>query len=307
MLDALRRSPKPIAPAGPWIDRPDALDLLATLKATTAVKAAARDLIVDGFTILRQAIAKDLCAQVVEDYRRFARDNPEIVAFDAHGRERRLLQFHQVSDSSMRVATDAGVMSVLDFIFGRRTSPYSSLTFKYGTQQELHRDTPHFATWPRNQFVGAWTALEDIHQDAGPLHYVQGGHRYRLEPEDILRHVQARHGHLTTAELIDKALWRYNDQVELHAAKHGVLTIADRMKCGDVAIWHAQLPHGGSPAADPSRSRWSMVVHCTPEGVQGHEYPTFFTHRESEPPADRYQYREAYGRKIAYIGDPVFG
>lgn len=306
MLDLLKQLRKSTEPTGPWIDRPDALALLDRSKAPPAFKDAARDLIVDGFTVLRQAIAAELCDQVIEDYHRFARDNPQAVAFDAHGRERRLLQFHQVCDSSMRVATDPGVMAVLDYIFGRRTSPYSSLTFRYGTQQEIHRDTPHFATWPESQFVGVWTALEDIHPDSGPLQYVKGAHRYRLAPQDVLKHVREKHSHLNPTEQIDKALWRYNDQVELHAGEHGELTLAPAMKRGDVAIWHAQLPHGGSPAADPSRSRWSMVVHCTPEGVQGHEYQTFFTHEGPAPPADRYDCREAYGRKIAYIGEPTF-
>ena len=159
---------------------------------------------------------------------------------------------------------------------------------------------------PRSQFVGVWTALEDIDPSSGPLQYVKGAHRYRLAPEDVLAHVRTKHTHLTPEGQIDRALYRYNDQVMLHAADHGELTPAPQMKRGDVAIWHAELPHGGSPATDPMRSRWSMVVHCMPEAVQGHEYKTFFTHEGEAPPPDRYAFREAHDRKVAYIGDPTY-
>jgi ectoine hydroxylase-related dioxygenase (phytanoyl-CoA dioxygenase family) len=307
MLNLLKNLRKPTTgPAGPWIDRQDALALADASSAPETHKAAARDLIKDGFTVLRGAINPDLCQQVIEDYHRYVAENAGGVNFDAQGRERRLLQFHWWSDASMRIATDPDVMALLDFIFGQRASPYSSLTFKYGTQQEIHRDTPHFATWPRSQFVGVWTALEDIDPTSGPLQYVRGAHRYDLPPEAVLAHVRAKHTHLTPAQQLDRALYRYNDQVELHSAEHGELTLAPLMKRGDVAIWHAELPHGGSPASDPMRSRWSMVVHCTPEAVQGHEYQAFFTHDGPEPPADRYTHREAYGRKVAFIGDPIY-
>ena len=304
LLNILRKPAR--VPAGPWIDGPDALNRLEVARVSEAFKAAARDLIVDGFTVLRGAINPDLCAKVIADYHRYAAENAGGVNFDAQGRELRLLQFHWWSDASMRIATDPGVMALLDFIFGRRASPYSSLTFKYGTQQEIHRDTPHFATWPRSQFVGVWTALEDIDPSSGPLQYVKGAHRYRLAPEDVLAHVRTKHTHLTPEGQIDRALYRYNDQVMLHAADHGELTPAPQMKRGDVAIWHAELPHGGSPATDPMRSRWSMVVHCMPEAVQGHEYKTFFTHEGEAPPPDRYAFREAHDRKVAYIGDPTY-
>ena len=144
LLNILRKPAR--VPAGPWIDGPDALNRLEVARVSEAFKAAARDLIVDGFTVLRGAINPDLCAKVIADYHRYAAENAGGVNFDAQGRELRLLQFHWWSDASMRIATDPGVMALLDFIFGRRASPYSSLTFKYGTQQEIHRDTPHFAT-----------------------------------------------------------------------------------------------------------------------------------------------------------------
>ena len=44
-----------------------------------------------------------------------------------------------------------------------------------------------------------------------------------------------------------------------------------------------------------------------PEAVKGCEYGQFFTHGGPESPPTRDGYRQAYGREVAYIGDPVFG
>src|SRR5262249_41879016 len=76
----------------------------------------------------------------------------------------------------------------LDFLFGREAAVYSSLTFQYSTMQALHRDAPYFHTFPEGQFVGVWTVLlEDIHPDSGPLSYVQGSHRFRIDQRALYR------------------------------------------------------------------------------------------------------------------------
>lgn len=296
-------------PEGPWLDRPDALDLAQASSVPEAMKRAARDLITDGFTVLPGAISPDLCQQAIEDYHRYARENADTFAqgLDEHGRERRLICFHQWSDASMKIATNPGVMALLDYLFGQRACAYSSLTFKYGTQQPIHRDTPHFITWPNDQFVGVWTALEDIHEDAGPLCYMKGAHRFKVDQHDIFRKVRQDHPQMPEADQLALALDFYNGAVISESPRHGEWTLAPRLKRGDVAIWHAELPHGGSPAKDPNRARWSMVTHCTPEAVQGYEYGQFFTHEGSKPLPPRYGYRQAYGRTVACIGGPVFG
>src|SRR5262249_39522718 len=41
---------------------------------------------------------------------------------------------------------------------------------------------------PEGQFVGVWTVLlEDIHPDSGPLSYVQGSHRFRIDQRALYR------------------------------------------------------------------------------------------------------------------------
>lgn len=305
-LKSLLRRP-PARPEALWLDEPDALARVERAPVSEAAKQAARDLIVDGFTVLRGAIPGELCQQVIDDYARYGAENADYVAanLDELAREKRLVNFHHWSKAEEAIATDAGVMSVLDFLFGERACVYTSLTFKYGTQQPIHRDTPHFATWPGSRFFGVWTALEDTPPEAGPLMYVRGGHRFPVEPRPVFEAVQAEHPDWTREDQLNLALDRWNGLIIQQAPDHGELVVAP-IRRGDVAIWHPQLPHGGSPAQDPTRTRWSVVVHCAPEGVQVHQHDRFFTHAGPDAPPDRYRFREAHGRKIALAGEVAY-
>ena len=120
-----------------------------------------------GVVVLPGAIDRELCRQVVLDYQDYCLKHAAYVEEnrDVLGREKLLVNFHLYSDAAMRVGTNEQTMKIVDAFFGSKTSVYTSLMFKYGTQQPVHRDTPHFATWPQNQFVGVWTALEDIDQN----------------------------------------------------------------------------------------------------------------------------------------------
>mmetsp|Transcript_2796 Transcript_2796/g.5152 ORF Transcript_2796/g.5152 Transcript_2796/m.5152 type:complete len:274 (+) Transcript_2796:145-966(+) len=75
-----------------------------------------------------------------------------------------------------RIAINAEILAVMDALHGRKSFPFQTLNFKWGTGQPLHSDLMHFAGFPSMTMAGAWVALEDIHPDAGPLHYVLRSH-----------------------------------------------------------------------------------------------------------------------------------
>lgn len=290
-----------------WLDTPEALDILESVDLPQVYYNALRDLIVDGFTVLKGVTDPALCDAVVADYANFCAERPAYVEenLDELGREKRLVNFHISSTNEMEVVTNPAVMELLDFLFGERACVYTSLTFKYGTQQPIHRDTPHFATWPDSRFCGMWTALEDVHPDAGPLMYIRGGHRFQVDQYEILRNVQRDRPDLSEVEQNLLALDIYNGRIIDEAPQNGELVVAP-IKKGDVVIWHAQTPHGGTPAADPSRTRWSVVAHCAPETVQVHQHDRFFRHDSEVPPPARYGFGDAFDRKIAVSGETAF-
>ena len=63
-----------------------------------------------------------------------------------------------------------------DFLYGVKTSLYTSLFFSRGTEQRIHIDIPFFWTYPKNRYFGVWTALEDVDMNNGPLRVLERGH-----------------------------------------------------------------------------------------------------------------------------------
>ncbi len=301
-----RNSPPPLS-RPLWIDQPDAAQRASVANVSPETKQVAMDLITKGFSILRGAQDPAICTQAIDDYHRYTRENETYVNQnkDAMGRDLRLVNFHLYSDAVMRLGTNPELMSILDFVFGAEACAYTSLTFKYGTQQPVHRDTPHFATWPENYFCGVWTALEDTPLEAGPLFYHEGAHRFPIDEAEIFEQVKRDNPDMPQREQLDLALDLYNGRVIEEAPNHGPVQIAE-MKRGDVAIWHPQMPHGGSPATDQMRSRWCVVFHCAPTNVQVHQHEAFFQNAGREAPPARYRFKECYGRQIARAGDVAY-
>jgi len=319
LRDALRASPR--APgqdaaagtsagsptSGLWLDLPDAEERIAAANVDEECRRVAQAIRRDGLAVLRGVHARELCRQVIEDYERYATENRDYVLqnLDALGREKRLVNFHLWSDAASRIGTAPRLMRCLDFVFGREAAVYTSLTFKYGTQQPAHRDTPHFATWPANLFVGVWTALEDISPDAGPLFYHPGSHRFPVDPHPFLAQACERLPHGTREQQLRLALDLYNGEI-IRRAPAAAAPVTLELAAGDSVIWHPDLPHGGLGARDPSHTRWSIVFHCSPADVQVHQHDRFFSHQGQEPPPARYGFTRAHGRRIALAGEVAF-
>ena len=101
------------------------------------------------------------------------------------------------------------------------------------------------------------------------------------------------------------ALDLYNGEVIRNASTWGTHFVPE-IRQGDVAVWHPETPHGGSPASDPEVPRWSIVFHCAPKEMQVHQHDAFFTHEGPEPPPPRYGFNEVDGRSVASAGDVAF-
>lgn len=291
-----------------WLDKPDAQAQLTLRAAGDAeLERIGASMIDDGFVVLPGAIAPERCELVVAQFDEYLAGLGADVENhkDAAGRLLRVVNFHLSAEKAAEVATAPNVMRVLDFLFGEEAAVYSSLYFEYGTQQPIHRDSPFFETFPRNYFFGVWVALEDISPDAGPLMYHAGAHRFDCDPHSIYDVVAERMGATATREeLINEALEQYYGEV-IRATDVLGAPLRAPLKKGDVAIWHPQLPHGGSPANDQSLTRRSMVFHCTPASKQIYQQDVFFAHRGVEP-SPRYGFRAFNGRKLALSGETAF-
>jgi ectoine hydroxylase-related dioxygenase (phytanoyl-CoA dioxygenase family) len=169
--------------------------------------------------------------------------------------------------------------------------------------QALHRDSPYFQTFPESLFFGVWTALEDIDPDAGPLSYVPSTHRIKIDQWALYNDEIAKGVDPETARRA--ALNHYQATIteignRFAPRQYGVL------KKGDVAIWHPQLIHGGSPAKNPSLTRHSMVTHCCPADTHVYVDNVFFQHQAADAPTPYYSFAESMGRKHGDFNRPGF-
>lgn len=266
-----------------------------------------RQILDGGITILRGVHGPDLCEQVIAEYhayleanRKYARKN-----LDDLGRQKRLVNFHRTSPACMELGLNPKVLSLMDHLFRAETSLYTSLTFRFGTQQPAHRDTPHFATWPRRGFMGHWVALRDVDPRSGPLFYHRGAHRPPLDPGPFWEAACQQLPKGGRVERLALALDLYNGEVITRAPEWGEQVTVE-LHQGDAVLWHPEVPHGGMPAGDPMLERWSTVFHCAPRDVQVHQHDAFFTHQDSAPPAPRYGFDELHGRSVGVTGETAF-
>lgn len=289
-----------------WLDGPDAEAQIAARAGGDAVLVkVASALIEEGFVILPGMQDHALCDQARADYERYLQDNRDEADKhrDPEGRQFRLVNFHIYSEAAMQLAKNPEIMRILDFVFGREAAVHTSLTFQYSTMQALHRDSPYFHTFPAGQYAGVWTALQDIDPKSGPLSYVPGSHRKSFDQHAYYREALERTGSPDQARA--EALRRYQDEVNtfgetLAPRRHAVL------RKGDIAIWHPELVHGGSPAENQRLKRHSMVVHCCPAEVFVFVDDIFLQHQTPEPPPPEYRYADSHGRKHSGFGRPGF-
>ena len=153
-----------------------------------------------------------------------------------------------------RLAAHPRILDLLSALYGRRAWPFQTLNFPVGTQQPAHTDAVHFSSVPERFMCGVWIALEDIHDDAGPLEYYPGSHRWPMYGNDQLGLCAADHGG-PMGQLVYEPLWR--ELVKLHGLQAQRFTARE----GQALIWTANLLHGGAAQNDRARTRWSQVTH----------------------------------------------
>jgi len=131
----------------------------------------AKELQDKGITIIRGLIPKELCDNTAKHFTQFCALNNILDKPPC-----RVVNYHMESTNSLEIATNPVVREVLDLALKGPSVVYTSLTFMYSSQQRIHRDVPHFYTYPYHSFYGVWNALEDATEENGALEYYEKGH-----------------------------------------------------------------------------------------------------------------------------------
>ena len=148
------------------------------------------------------------------------------------------------------------VMRFLEFCYKRKPIPFSTINFIRGTEQPVHSDYIHFGSIPEKFLAAAWTALEDINLEQGPLQMVKKSHKFPIIDFSSLGLKMPK----TNKDI------KYNYEIYENFLHHLVsingLEIKNvPMKRGETLIWSAGMLHGGSKVFDETLTRYSQVTH----------------------------------------------
>jgi hypothetical protein len=219
---------------GPWFDlaEPDYARRATALANRPDITAAAAEYRQNGY--------------LIRDFGFPESDLAEAAAYTRAIPSQRVQDAWLVNGAIKRLATSPVVLDFLRDLYQREAFPFQTLNFPRGSQQDTHSDTWHFNAIPTGFMCGVWIALEDIHPDSGPLKYFPGSHR-RLP---VFANSDVRGGDAG-----------YVPHVAAAVGETGIAGETAPIRRGQAFIWASNLFHGGSPIADPARTRLSQVSH----------------------------------------------
>ncbi|MGB4771320.1 MAG: phytanoyl-CoA dioxygenase family protein [Chitinophagaceae bacterium] len=237
-----------------WLDVGDAKQLVQNHPGLNAFPAPIQDALVQwtarGYLIWDHFLDQQTTDQINHDVERLVKT--EGLSFTHDNK----LPFLMKKSAIIRdVAHNAILLQLLSFILGKEVVPFQTLNFIKGSGQRAHSDSIHMTTYPLGYLIAVWIALEDIHEDAGPLYYYPGSHRLPYLLNDDF-------GNISTAWKLGQKEYRdYEDVIEDLIIKEDMQKQQFLPKKGDMLIWHANLLHGGEPILNPALTRKSMVIH----------------------------------------------
>lgn len=261
-----------------WVDGEDAEfeGQLAGLKQEGRVNATAESNLrffrEHGWVKLNQAVSHALIDKVLQDVECAWQDLPpqlvwsRAVAQPVPMREMasnpgfreqsvRYLDFHNASEAAAAIMMLPAVLQFAELCFGEKIAAMQTLLFENGTQQASHQDFAHVHSLRPACLMGAWVALEDAHEDAGPLFYWDRSHR--VVPKYVFKDGSV------LAEGYGEHVRAFQSYLEAECRKLGLERIIFTPRKGDLLLWHSALVHGGMPRDDPALTRKSMVSHYT--------------------------------------------
>jgi ectoine hydroxylase-related dioxygenase (phytanoyl-CoA dioxygenase family) len=153
------------------------------------------------------------------------------------------------------ISSDPQLLALLELILDKPVLPFQTLNFIRGSGQRAHSDSIHMTTYPLGYLVAVWIALEDIHENSGPLFYYPGSHKLPYLLNDDF-------GNISTGWMLgNREYTDYEDVIANLILKKGLQPERFLPRKGDILVWHANLLHGGEPIVDPELTRKSMVIH----------------------------------------------
>jgi phytanoyl-CoA hydroxylase len=171
---------------------------------------------------------------------------------DAYDHPYKINNLYFWSHDAREMVLDEQLCRVLRRLLGGDPAVMTSLNFRKGSQQGMHLDTFYMPPALPYRMVAAWIALEDVHEENGPLLYIPGTNR--ISPYYFEGHRLWTNNSPEEYQAFDSYFYR---KIGQYGLKENKLLISK----GDVLIWHSLLLHGGAKILNHDLTRFSMVAH----------------------------------------------
>lgn len=168
----------------------------------------------------------------------------------------RIVEGWKFSNSIKELAKNKKLLSLLEYCYQSKPIPFSTINFIKGTEQPLHSDEFHFGSLPHGYLTGVWIALEDIHEDSGPLSIAKKSHKLPLFSFEKIGLSIPK-----SEKEFKKFYTIYEEWVKEMIKINNLEIITPALKKGQCLVWSSNLLHGAYEIKNEELTRKSLVVH----------------------------------------------
>lgn len=257
----------------PWVESPFFYDLLNNNEHTEQEKFLATQFHENGYVIIDLDLDDEFIEEIIKDmYNGVERENVKVQAeFYTYSKSPRIFEEWRVSENIKDLCLNQKLIKTLEFLYNKKTFPFSTINFIKGSNQPLHSDAIHFHTIPQLWMSGVWVALEDTNEENGTLNIVPGSHKWEIIDYDTLQLP-----HPDTIENGEMENYRIYEEVvnTLIQSKNGVIKPIS-LKKGQALIWAANLLHGGMKIKNENSTRLTQAIHYFYDECKEYYHPMF--------------------------------
>jgi ectoine hydroxylase-related dioxygenase (phytanoyl-CoA dioxygenase family) len=257
----------------PWTESPFFYELLHNNQHTEEQIEIAKKFHEDGYVIIDTELSDEEISLINNDVESAVlRDSVNLQAeFYTYSNSPRVFEEWRNSENIKNLCLNNKIIETLEFLYNKKTFPFSTINFIKGSNQPLHSDAIHFHTIPLLWMSGVWVALEDTTTENGTLNIVPKSHKWEMIDYQTLQLP-----HPDEIENGEEVNYRIYEEVIRNLVKSKNAEILPvELKKGQALIWAANLLHGGMEIKNLELTRKTQAIHYFYGGCTHYFHPMF--------------------------------